>query len=119
MALTLAIEDAPDIFMRASLWNFILPMIAVIVIQVRKISNYFIRHLPTGLLVLLVLIVSLSNTIIALANTIHSFAIPEGLVTPGWEYTQNTSIVVLIIFSAALILNIALVIRTYKEERHQ
>ena len=111
MALFLAIEDAPDIFMRASLWNFILPIIAVIIIQIEKLSNYFVRHLPTGILVLIILIVSLSNTVIASANTIHAFNIPDYLVTSSWQYTRMTSIIILLIFSIALILNIVLTVR--------
>ena len=39
MALVLAIEDMPEILKRASLWNFILPIIAVIIIQMRKPST--------------------------------------------------------------------------------
>jgi hypothetical protein len=114
MALVLAIEDMPDILKRASLWNFILPIIAVIIIQMRKPSNYLARNLPTGILTLIVLIISLSNTAIALANTIHAFKIPDYLVTPSWQYTRTTSIIILLIFSIALIINIVLIIRALR-----
>jgi hypothetical protein len=111
MAFFLAAEDAPDILKRASLLEFILPIIAIILVQMQRPSAFLVKTLSAGMIAALVLIVSLFNALGALINTLDSFAIPESLVTPGWEYTQNTSLVVLIIFSLSLILNIVLTVR--------
>jgi hypothetical protein len=111
MAFFLAAEDAPDILKRASLLEFILPIIAIILVQMQRPSAFLAKTLSAGMIAALVLIVSLFNAVGALINTLDSFAIPESLVTPGWEYTQNTSLVVLIIFSLSLILNIVLTVR--------
>jgi hypothetical protein len=114
MAFFLAAEDAPDIFKRASLWNFILPIVAIILVQMRRPSTFLAKTLSVGMIAPLVIIVSFFNAAGALVNTLDSFAIPESLVTPGWEYTQNTSLVVLIIFSLALIINIVLTVRAFQ-----
>ena len=102
MAFFLAAEDAPDILKRASLLEFILPIIAIILVQMQRPSAFLAKTLSAGMIAALVLIVSLFNALGALINTLDSFAIPESLVTTGWEYTQNTSLVVLIIFSLSL-----------------
>jgi hypothetical protein len=117
MAFFLAAEDAPDILKRASLLEFILPIVAIILVQMRRPSNFLVKTLSLGMIATLVIIVSLFNAAGALVNTLDSFAIPESLVTPGWEYTQNTSLVVLIIFSLALIINIVLTVRALQEEK--
>jgi hypothetical protein len=111
MAFFLAAEDAPNILKRASLLEFILPIVAIVLVQMRRPSTFLAKTLSAGMIATLIIIVSLFNAAGALVNTLDSFAIPESLVTPGWEYTQNTSLVVLIIFSLALIINIVLTVR--------
>jgi len=111
MAFFLAVEDAPDIFKRASLLEFILPIVVIILVQMQRPSTFLAKTLSVGMIAPLVIIVSLFNTAGALVNTLDSFEIPESLVTQGWKYTQNTSLVVLIIFSFALVINIVLTVR--------
>ena len=119
MAIFLAIEDAPDVLKRAGLLEFLLPIVAIIIVQMRRPSIFISQTLSVGVIAALVIIVSLSNTAGALVTTMDSFAIPKHLVTSGWEYTQTTSLVVLMIFSLALIINIFLIVRTFQGESNK
>lgn len=115
MASFLAIEDAPEFFKRVSPWNIIVPIIAVVVIQMKMPSNFLVRNVSTGMLSIFILIVSLSTTAIALSYLVHAFSIPEFLITSGWQYSQTTSIFVFVVFSAALIANIVFLICALRE----
>ena len=117
MAYFLAMEDAPQLFKRISPWNVIVPILVVIVIQMKRPSNFVIQNISTGLLSIFILIVSISTTAIAAAYLTHAFSIPEFLVSSGWQYTRITAIFVTIVFSLALIANIVFLVRTLRIQR--
>ena len=117
MVYFLAMEDAPQFFMRINPWNIIVPIVVVIVIQLKQPSNFLVRNISTGMLSIFILIVSLSTTAISVAYLTHAFSIPDFLVTSGWQFTRTTAIFVTIVFSLALIMNIVFLVRALHVER--
>ena len=110
----LMVEDAPEIFLRFSPWRVLLIVVCLIVISMRKPSTYLARGLPVWLLASLVLIVSLSSILLYLVSTLLAYDIPDMFITSRMQYTQITSLVSLLVFSAALALNLVFVNRTFR-----
>lgn len=113
-ALFLAIEDAPDILVRVSIWEIVVPIAAGAAIRIKRVSNFLVRNLSTSMLAVFVIIISFSTAAIALGDVTLSFAIPDFLVTPGWQNARTTGLITLAVFIVALVTNIALAVRALR-----
>jgi len=116
IAIIIMIDDAPDIFKNVDIWDLIWPPVAIILVQIKRLSSFFARNLSLGVLTLFISIVSISTAIIAITNIDFMFSIPAYLVTESWKYSQWGSIIVGVIFSAALIINASLIIRAFRAQ---
>jgi len=115
----LAAADAPDYFARASVWGFVLPIAAIATVHVRRVSDFLARSLSAGMLMTFILIVSTSTAIGALGSVFLSFAIPDFLVTPGFEYSRITRLIAFAAFLGALVVNLVLAFRMLRRRRAQ
>ncbi|MCH8876794.1 MAG: hypothetical protein IIA89_08205 [Chloroflexi bacterium] len=115
--LFLAIEDAPDYFKRADLLRVLLAVIAIGALLITRLPQFLARVLPSGLLVFLILLISVSTFLIALSDVVFEFSIPDLFLTPGLEYTRTTSIISFIFFLVSGIINFVLSLRLLVSER--
>src|SRR3990170_3202686 len=107
----LAYEDAPDFFARVGPLTFLVPLIVVAGLQVLRLDRFLATYLGPFALALSVLLTSGSTTLLALLHVIQAYRIPDFLVSPGWQYTRTTSVLVFVLFAAALLTNVYLIVR--------
>lgn len=107
----LAYEDAPDVFAGVSPLAILVPLVCIAALYLLHVDRFLARFLSPSALALSVLLISASTTILALLLVIQAYQIPEFLLTPGWEYTRLTSVLVLIAFSTALAVNVYMIVR--------
>ena len=115
--LFLAIEDAPDYFKRADLLTVLLAVIAIGALLITRLPQFVARVLSSGMLVIFILLISVSTFLIALANVVLDFSIPELFVTSGWEYTRTAAIISVIFFLVSGVINLVLSLRLLMSER--
>lgn len=88
IALSLVIEDLPDVFARADVTDFVWPIVVLLLMYFFKLSRIAEQFVPRGLLVFLVLMTSLGTFVASLAGVLLVFGIPAWLETSRWRYLQ-------------------------------
>lgn len=106
--LSLAIEDFPDVFSRATVIEFIWPILLLIALHLFRLDRMAERFVPHWLLVMMVLLTSVGTAIANLTGVIYAFGIPDSLESPGWQYLQATATLTFVIFLAALVISVVL-----------
>jgi len=112
----IAIDDAPDIFQRVSVWSFILPIIVLSLLFILKFDRWFAKLNAEFLIIFLSLVVSISTTVIAIMELIYHFDVPEYLLTPTRQYWQTISIITLIFYVFAFFLTLYFSIRVIQKQ---
>jgi hypothetical protein len=107
----LAYEDAPDIFARVSPLAILIPLLAIAALYFLRLDRFVATNLTRGILALFVLGISGATALLAVLHVLQAYRVPEFLVTPGWEYTRTTSVLVLAVFALALVANVYVIAR--------
>jgi hypothetical protein len=102
--ITIAIEDAPDIFLQVKVWSFVIPIVLIILLFVLNLDKRLAQLNAGRLFIFLSLVVSVSTTVIAIIELMYHLDVPEYLLTPTRKYWQTISIVTLAIYLLALTL---------------
>ncbi|HLA81058.1 MAG TPA: hypothetical protein VJP78_05405 [Thermoleophilia bacterium] len=113
--LSLAAEDSPDIFARASVVEFIWPVVVLAAMHFFRLDMIAGRVIPRWLLVVSVLVISLGTLAASATGVAYAYGIPKALATEGWRYLQATTTVTLAIFAVSTLISVLLVIRSYQQ----
>ena len=116
-SVAIAIDDAPDIFQRVSIWSFILPIIVLSLLFILKFDRWLAKLDAVLLIIFLSLVVSISTTVIAIMELGYHFDVPEYLLTPTRQYWQTISIITLILYVIAFVLTLYFSIRVITNNR--
>ncbi len=85
--------------------------------SVPRTAKFIPRAFSGIALSLLVIAISFATLLTAIAGVSLSFSIPDELVTEAWQYTRTTSLITLVIFLAAFIVNVFLSIQLVQADR--
>jgi len=112
--LSLAIEDTPDIFSRANPWEFVWPVLLLVVMHLFRLDTMIARLTPAWFIIVAVLSISLSTLIAGSVGVRNAFGIPAVLMTDGWRYMQLSTLISLAIFVVSMIVSMYLSVRIYR-----
>jgi hypothetical protein len=112
--LSLAIEDAPDIFARANPWELVWPVLLLVAMHLFRLDSIIARLTPTWFIIVTVLSISLGTLVASGVGVRNVFGIPDLLMTDGWRYSQSSTLITLSIFVLSMIVSVYLSIRIYQ-----
>lgn len=105
-AISIAIEDAPDIFSRAGIASFVWPIVILILFQLSNADKRLSQLLAVRIMIIFSIMVSLSTVIISLTDVIFSYDIPQYLMTSSWNYWQVISVINVLIYLTIFVLTV-------------
>ncbi|OGO18904.1 MAG: hypothetical protein A2Z14_11165 [Chloroflexi bacterium RBG_16_48_8] len=111
----IGIEDAPDFFARINLWSFLWPPLILLLMHLFQLDKGIATLIPRVWIITGMLLLSIFTFLAIVVGVWLSLNIPESLITPGWEYTQTTSIIAL--YLCALSITIYFSIRTCRSSK--
>jgi hypothetical protein len=114
---SMAIEDSPDIFSRASPWEFVWPILLLVAIHLFRLDSIIARLTPQWLIVAGVLSISLSTVVASSIGVRNAFGIPTALMTEGWRHLQLSSMISLAIFAISFVVSILLSFRVFQTSK--
>lgn len=113
--ISIAIEDAPDVFARAGIGSFVWPIVIFFLFQLSKADKRLSKILAVRVVIIFSIIVSLSTMIVSITDVIFGHDIPEHLITSSWRYWQAISVINLLIYLTILILTVLFSIRALRD----
>jgi hypothetical protein len=117
LGVAVAVEDAPNLFLRAGIWSFVWPVLVLLAMHLFRLDLLLARRTPRFFIVIGTIALSIATVAASAMGVRFAFGVPDFLVTPGWRYSQGTSLAAMTIFTLALLASIILSVQALRSER--